>query len=109
MIEVDFQKNNAIILIMRTRMYFSVVLLVIFMVFNYSWTLVKAPVIGAANAQQLTDKLDGYVVSKAVSQNVVDQVIFCGFFVGLAFIWIGAVFPQEEKKTNKNEKNTIDS
>jgi hypothetical protein len=63
----------------------------------FTWGLIKAPLTGAANAQQLTDTATGYAISKFMSQADMNSLVFLVAVIFLAVIWLSLPFKNTDK------------
>lgn len=69
------------------RVFLSVLSLAFYAAFNYLWTVNRAPLTGAANAQQMTDTLVGYNIHNTVARGDVDNIGLISLIVLFCVIW----------------------
>lgn len=86
---------------MKIKLILTVIALFIYEIFLYLFSFVESPIRGTANAQQLTDTMNGYTWSKFVANDGLTTLGFVVLFIVLITIW---VLPFGKNK-NKNKQN----
>lgn len=81
----------------RFKLILSFFVAGIYALVSDAYKIVEAPLVGAANAQQMNDTLSGYATSKLMADNAVHSSLLWIFIGILAIIWLPGIF--------KNMKN----
>ena len=87
---------------MRTRIVLSVLAILAYMGAGRIYQMVESPVVGTANAQQMTDTVTGYATHQAVSSGIVTDVMLYSFLAVMALIWITALWRKSSPPCDKN-------
>lgn len=73
---------------MKGKIYLTILATVLWRGLAYFWSLYNSPIVGAANAQVLTDTTNAYVTSRAYSNGLCESILATLFVLSLALIWL---------------------
>lgn len=86
---------------MKIRLFMTCVVILLNRFTLFTYDMIKSPVTGAANAQQMNDTIGGYATSRFFALNGIESVIFFGTLLALFCVW-GSLLCKSKKSCLPN-------